>query len=129
PALENLFVVGRTFDAAVPGAIVVRPVLVVLAVRGAVLLVVRHKVAQGEPVVGGDEVDAVVGPAAAGLVEIGAAGQPVPEVAERPGFAAAEVAHGVTESAVPLRPQRWEVADLVPALADIPRLGDELDLP
>jgi hypothetical protein len=35
---------------------------------------------------------------------------------------------GVAVAAVPLRPQRGEAADLVAALADVPRLGDELDL-
>ena len=44
------------------------------------------------------------------------------------GLAAPEVAHRVPVLAVPLRPQRREVADLVAAVADVPRLGDELDL-
>ena len=43
-------------------------------------------------------------------------------------LAAPEVAHGVAVLAVPLRPQRREPADLVAALADVPRLGDQLDL-
>ena len=43
-------------------------------------------------------------------------------------LAAPEVAHRVAVAAVPLRPQRREVADLVAALADVPRLGDELHL-
>ena len=47
-----------------------------------------------------------------------------PTLAER----APEVAHGVAVDAVPLRPQDREVAHLVAAGADVPRLGDELDL-
>ena len=42
--------------------------------------------------------------------------------------AAPEVAHRVAVDAVPLAPQHREVADLVAARADVPRLGDELDL-
>src|SRR3712207_7286656 len=39
-----------------------------------------------------------------------------------------EVADGVAVLAVPLRPQCREVPDLVAALADVPRLGDQLHL-
>ena len=41
---------------------------------------------------------------------------------------APEVAHDVAVDAVPLAPQHREVADLVAAGADVPGLGDELDL-
>ena len=43
-----------------------------------------------------------------------------------PGLAAPEVADGVAVLAVPLGPLRREVADLVAAGADVPRLGDQL---
>ena len=43
-------------------------------------------------------------------------------------LAAPEVADRVAVLAVPLRPQRREAADLVAAVADVPRLGDQLDL-
>ncbi len=46
----------------------------------------------------------------------------------RVGEAAPEVAHRVAVDAVPLRPQDREVADLVAAGADVPGLGDQLDL-
>ena len=65
---------------------------------------------------------------AGALVEVGAAGEAVGELGERLIGAAPEVAHRVAVLAVPLRPQRREVADLVAALADVPRLGDELHL-
>ena len=54
--------------------------------------------------------------------------KPVAELGQRVLGAAPEVADRVAVLAVPLRPQRREVADLVAALADVPRLGDELDL-
>ena len=66
-------------------------------------------------------------PAAVVLVEVRAAGQAEGELAQRLRLAAPEVAHRVAVLAVPLGPQRREVADLVAALADVPRLGDQLD--
>ena len=57
--------------------------------------------------------------------------EPVRRAANSPSpcsCAAPEVAHAVAVAAVPLRPQRREVADLVAAFADVPRLGDQLDL-
>ena len=83
---------------------------------------------QREPVVRGHEVDRRVRAAAVGLVEVAAAGQARGELAERAGLAAPEVADGVAVLAVPLRPQRREVADLVAAGPDVPRLGDQLGL-
>jgi hypothetical protein len=93
-----------------------------------VLLVVRHEVVEREAVVGGDEVDRGDRAAAVVLVEVARAGQPGRELGDRRVLAAPEVAHAVAVLAVPLGPQRREVADLVAALADVPRLGDELDL-
>ena len=127
-SVEHLGVVGRALDAAVPRAVVALAVAVVLAVGLVVLLVVRDEVAQREAVVGGDEVDARRRAAAVGLVEVGAAGEAVGELAERLVLAPPVVADGVAVLAVPLRPQRREVADLVAALADVPRLGDQLHL-
>ena len=69
-----------------------------------------------------------IGRAAGVLVQVRRARQPAGELAERRRLAAPEVADGVAVLAVPLRPQRGEPADLVAAVADVPRLGDELDL-
>ena len=63
--VQNLRVIGRPFDAAIPGVIVVVAVAVVFAVRLVVLLVVAHQVVQGEAIVRGDEIDAGVWAAAA----------------------------------------------------------------
>ena len=127
PRLEDLGVVGRALHAVVPRAVVALAVVVVLAVGVVVLLVVGHEVAQREAVVGGDEVDAGERAAARVLVEVGGAGEPRGEVAER-GLAAPEVADGVAVVAVPLGPLGREAADLVAAGADVPRLGDQLHL-
>ena len=61
PQLLDCRIVGRTFDAAVPAAIVVGAVAVVLAVRFIVLLVVGDEIVEREAIVAGDEVDALLG--------------------------------------------------------------------
>ena len=121
-------ILGLAFHAAIPGAIVRLAVLVALPVRVVVLVVVRHQIVQREAVVGGHEIDARVGLAAVALVEVGAAGESIREVGEPALVAPPVVAHGVAVATVPLRPQDREVADLVPAFADVPRLGDQLHL-
>src|SRR5258705_13693953 len=52
-------VVGWALDSAVPGAVVVRAVAVLLAVGFVVLTIVRDQVVEREAVVGGDEVHAL----------------------------------------------------------------------
>ena len=66
-------IVGRALDAAVPAAVVVGAVAVVLEVGLVVLLVVRDEVVEREAVVGGDEVDRRGRPAAVRLVEVAGA--------------------------------------------------------
>src|SRR5204863_9721642 len=61
-------------------------------------------------------------------VQVAGTGEPGGEVGHGGRLPAPEVADGVPVLAVPLGPQRREVADLVAALAYVPRLGDELDL-
>src|ERR1700760_1701808 len=58
----------------------------------------------------------------------GGAGETGGELGQGGAGAAPEVADGVPVAAVPLGPQRREVADLVAAGADVPGLGDQLDL-
>ncbi len=125
---QHLRVVGRALDAAVPRAVVALAVVVVVLVVLVVLLVVGDEVAQREPVVRGDEVDARDRTPTGGLVQVGRAGDARRELTDRRGLAAPEVAHGVAVLAVPLRPLRREVADLVAARPDVPRLGDQLHL-
>ncbi len=85
------------------------------------------QIVEGEAVVGGDEVDAGVGAPAAVLVEIAGAGEAVAQLGGDALGAAPEAADGVAVAAVPLRPEDGEVAHLVAALAQVPRLGDEPD--
>ena len=124
----HLGIAAVALDAAVPGSVVIGAVPVLLAVGEVVLLVVGDEVAEREAVMAGDEVDARPRPAPIGLVEVAGAGQPVGEVADAGGLRAPVVPGGVAELAVPLRPADREVADLVAAWADVPRLGDQLDV-
>ena len=69
-------IVGRSFDPAVPARVVVGAVAVVLAVRLVVLLVVRDEIVEREPVVAGDEVDALLRLSFLVAVDVGAAHEP-----------------------------------------------------
>src|SRR6476469_10421914 len=76
----------------------------------------------------GDQVHRRGRPPAGGAVQIRGAGEPGGELAYADRGAAPEVAHRVAVLAVPLPPQRREPAEVVAvALADVPRLGGELD--
>ncbi len=79
---EDRRVVGLALLATVPGPVVVGAVTVALAVGLVVLAVVRHQVAQREPVVGGHEVDRVVRRAPVVGVQVRGAGQPRGERAD-----------------------------------------------
>ena len=61
PQLLDLRVVCRPFDPAIPAAVVVGAVPILLAVGFVVLVVVRNEVVQREPVVAGDEIHAGFG--------------------------------------------------------------------
>src|SRR5262249_16851638 len=116
-------IVRSAFGAAVPAQVVVFAVLVVLAVGFVVLSIVAYQVTKGEAVVAGDKIDAGIGSAAAALVEVAAAAQPVGELGG--GSAAVplpETAHGVAVFAVPLRPEHREIAHLVAPQAQVPWL-------
>ena len=125
---QDIGVVGGAFYTAVPGAVVVGTVAVVLAVGFVVLVLVGHQVAQGEAVVGGDEVDAGIWITRVVGVQVGAAGEAVGELGQGFVAAAPEVAQAVAVLAVPFRPSGGKIADLVAAFADVPRLGNQFDL-
>ena len=102
-------------------------VVVVLAVGLVVLLVVGDQVVEREAVVRGHEVDARDRSSAGVLVVVGRSGEPAGELAQRR-LPAPEVTDGVAVGAVPLGPLGREVAYLVAAGPDVPRLCDQLDL-
>ena len=130
-AAQDVGVVGLALDAVVPGAVVVGAVAVVLAVGLVVLVLVGHQVAQGEAVVRGDEVDRRERPAAVVGVEVRRAGEPVAELRARrcrrlaPRQKSRTVSRYWSFHSVH---RRRELADLVAAGTDVPRLGDQLHL-
>jgi len=65
PQRQHLGIVGRPFDPAVPAAVVIGAVAVILEVRLVVLAVITDQILEREAVVAGDEIDAGVGPPAA----------------------------------------------------------------
>jgi hypothetical protein len=60
------------------------------------------------------------------LIQVGAAGETVRELAERLVFAAPVVADGIAVFAVPFAPPHRKIANLIAAAAEVPRLGDQL---
>ncbi len=125
---EDFGVLRRALLAAVPRGIVVGAVAVVLAVGLVVLFVVAHEVVEREAVVGNDEVDARRGPAAALLVEVARSREPIAQLGHLTLVALPVAADGVAILPVPLGPPAGEVADLIAALAQVPRFSDELHL-
>ena len=125
---EDRGIVGRTLDAAIPRAVVVVAVAVVLAVRLVVLLVPGVEVGQREAVVRGDEVDARPWPPPAPVEDVAGAEEVAGEVVDGAVVALDVGADVVAEAAVPLGPAGREVSDLVAPLPEVPALGDRLDL-
>ncbi len=83
---------------------------------------------QREAVVGRDEVDAGVRPAAAPFVQVARTAKPRGKLRHHAAVPLPETANAIAILAVPFRPQRRKVADLVAAGPQVPRLGDQLDL-
>src|SRR5262249_62049396 len=119
----DLGIVARAFRAAVPGAVEVLSVAVVVAIGLVVLLVVGDQVLQREAIVAGDEVDARVRPPAVVLIEVGGPREAKSEVGQGRGLAPPEVTDGVAVPGIPLGPEHGEVTDLVTPFAHVPRLG------
>jgi hypothetical protein len=91
-----------------------------------VLVVVGDEVLEGEPVVTGDEVEAVHRGAVPELVQVAGPGEPAGHVAEDSRDTGDEPAEGVPEPPVPLAPAgAGEVPDLVEARG-VPGLGHHL---
>ncbi len=125
---HDVGVVGLTLDPTVPRSVVIGAVAVVVAVRLVVLLLVRHQVAQGEAVVGGDEVDGRERQPVVIAVQVAGSGQPRGEVPHPVAATPPEVADRVAVLVVPLAPRRREQADQVALARHVPRLGDQLDV-
>ena len=124
--LEDRGIVGDPFDAVVEGDVVRITVGVFLPVGEVVFLVVADEIVERESVVRGDEIHARRGSAAVVGKEILAAGDAGGELSRDPRIAPPETAHPVAEFSIQLGPVDREIADLVSAVAEVPRLGDQL---
>ncbi len=122
----NAGIVGLALDAAIRRQVVVGPVAVVLAVGLVVLVLVGDQIAQGEPVVGRDEIDAGRWVTAPRPVEVRATGEPVSELGGLASVPPPEGPDDVAVLPVPLGPVQGKAPDLVATRADVPGLGDEL---
>src|SRR5690606_18442985 len=103
---DDALVLGRAFGAVVEGQVVAVAVLVLLPVRLIVLLVVGNEIGEGEAVMGGQEVDAGPGPAAALVVDVARPGDARREIADDALLALPIGADRVAVLVVPLRPAR-----------------------
>ena len=90
------------------------------------LAVVADQIGQGEAVVAGDEVDAGLGFALLVAVDVGAADQPLADIASQAGIAFEEVAHVIAEATVPFLPVVTDEAAHLIEAGRIPGFGDQL---
>ena len=97
---------------------------VVFAVGFVVFVAVADEIAQGEAVVGGDEVDGARRAAPVMAVDVIAAAYALGKRAQPAVFPQPEAAHVVTEAAVPFGEPRRVLAEVVAAGADVPRFGN-----
>src|SRR5262245_33699396 len=114
--------------AAIVALVVVGAVAIVLAIGEIVLLVIGKQVGERETVMHGDVVDGSTGGAALMTEEVGGRRHPAGDFTDQTAFAAPVTPQRAAVAVVPFRPLRGKLADLVAAEADIPGLGDELDL-
>src|SRR5262249_24835332 len=119
-------IIGGTFNAAVPAAVVIRAVTVVFAVCFVVLLIVRDEIVQCEAVMTGHKVHTLLDLAFFMPVNCRATEQAVSEASDRSLFPTKKAPDIVSEPSVPLPPTvPDEAADFVEA-SRVPRLGDKL---
>src|SRR5262249_20281005 len=128
PQLADGGIVRGALDTAVPRPVVIAAVPAVFTIRLVVLLVVADQVLRGEACMGGGEVDAGVRFAPARLVKVGGPREAAGKISDDPAISLPISAHRVPILVIPLIPARREIASLVAAAADVPRLRDELDL-
>src|SRR5690606_16382256 len=110
------------FHAAVPAAVVILAVAVIVEVRLVVLFVVAHEVAQREAVVRRDEVDARVRTTSAVFVQIARSRHAIGELPDQTALSFPIVPNDIAVLPVPFGPADGKAADLIAALAQVPGL-------
>jgi hypothetical protein len=90
--------------------------------------IVTDQVVPGEAIVGSNKVNRGVWSPAGGLVKVRTTAQSVRDLIHQTTVTLPEPAHRITVAPIPFRPQYREASDLIAALPDVPRLGNELYL-
>src|SRR3990167_411738 len=125
---QDRWIIRGTLDTAVPAQVLICSVLIVLSVGFVVLLVVTDQIMQREAVMAANEVDARVGAAAAVLIQVATSRQAGRHFRNDSSFSLPETAYSFPILSVPLGPLHWKIADLIPALAEVPGFGNQLHL-
>src|SRR5258708_6197505 len=99
------WIVAGTFNAAVPTQIGTRAVAVILSIGFIVFRVVRDQIVQGEAIMAGYEIDALLGLALGIPVDVRASKQAIPYTLHRIVVRFHEATYIVAESAVPFLPR------------------------
>ena len=120
----DLRIIGWTFNAAIPREIVIVAVAVAVAVQFIVLFVVTDQIVQGETIMCGHEIDTRVRASPVVLIKVGAPGKSIPHLANAPLIAFPKTANRVAIFAVPFRPRRRKIPNLIAAIAYVPRFRD-----
>src|SRR5664279_383750 len=116
----------RALLTAIPAAIVINAVAIVLSVHLVVFGGVRDEIVQGESIMAGNEVDALLGLTLLVSVEVRATEQPRGEGRDHALVSLQEGTHIVAESAVPLVPAVTDEPAYLIEPRSVPRLSDEL---
>src|ERR1035441_4989235 len=124
----NVGIVGRSFNSAIPAAIVVIAVPIAFAINLVVLIVEANQVLHGEAVVSCDEIYTGVWTAAAMSIKITGPCNSIGQISDGSVVSLPVSSHRVAISIIPFSPSDWEVADLIAAFAEVPRFGNQFHL-
>ena len=123
----DVWIVARSFEAVIPRGVRVGAVPVPLPIGVILLALVRDEVGEREAVVRRHEVHRARRRALVRAEDVGGPRQACREFADRLAVPAPEATDRVAIAIVPLSPVGREVAELVAAVSDVPRLGDVLE--
>src|SRR5262245_57516829 len=99
--------------------------MVALAIALVVLALIADKVGKGHAVMGRNEIHCSGPCASTGGENVGRACHPGRKPPDHAAVATPEAADIVPVAVVPFEEGRSEIAELVPAMAEVPRLGDQ----
>src|SRR5215467_6747596 len=126
PVVEDCRVRRLSLDTPIATDVVVAAVPIVFAIRLVVFLLIADEVVQRVAVVRRDEVDARVRTAPARLIDVARSSEARRQLRHPPVVPTPEMTDRVAVSSVPFCPPNGEVAHLVSAGTDSPRLRDQL---